>query len=163
MPGWNYQISGNGRNQGADVLAPMWHDTIRPMCGRYTLRRLDLHALGLHAEPSIFEEFDERPRFNVAPAQRLPIVRTTGHHPELVLAVWGFIPSWAKDKPKAQPINARAESIAASGMFRQAFAKRRCLVPADGFYEWQGAKPPKQPYFIHKRDDTPFAFADLWE
>ena len=65
--------------------------------------------------------------------------------------------------PKLQPINAKSETAATSGMFRRAMERRRCLVPADGFYEWKGAKPPKQPYFIHLKDGAPFAFAGLWE
>jgi putative SOS response-associated peptidase YedK len=82
---------------------------------------------------------------------------------EMAIARWGLVPLWAKELPKHQPINARAETVPTGGMFRQAFARRRCLVPADGFYEWQGAKPPKQPYFIHQPDDGQFAFAGLWE
>jgi putative SOS response-associated peptidase YedK len=110
-----------------------------------------------------FEEFTERPRFNIAPSQRMPIVRADGAgSPELAAAHWGLIPSWTKE-PKLKPINARAETVATSGMFRQAFTRRRCLVPADGFYEWQGLKPPKQPFFIHRKDDRQFAFAGLWE
>ena len=76
---------------------------------------------------------------------------------------WGRITHWTKEKPKAAPINARSETVATSGMFREAFERRRCLVPADGFYEWQGQRPPKRPYFIHRKDDGPFAFAGLWE
>ena len=68
-----------------------------------------------------------------------------------------------RGKPKMQPINAKSETAATSGMFRQAMQHRRCLVPADGFYEWMGAKPPKQPFFIHMKDNHLFAFAGLWE
>lgn len=119
----------------------------------------------MQAMPKLpFEEFSERPRFNVAPSQMVPIVRIDGNgHRILTAARWGFMPAWAKKGSQAQPINARAESIATSRMFRQAFLERRCLIPADGFYEWQGAKPPKQPYFIHLKDDDVFAFAGLWE
>jgi putative SOS response-associated peptidase YedK len=135
------------------------------VCGRYRLTRFDLLRLGLRAPPLPgFEEFTERPRWNVAPSQRMPIVRMSEDGSrELAIARWGLVPSWAKEMPKVQPINARAESAATSGMFRQAMARRRCLVPADGFYEWQGAKPPKQPFFIHKSDDGLFCFAGLWE
>jgi len=120
--------------------------------------------MGLRTPPLPgFEEFTERPRFNVAPSQRMPIVRANDEGDrELVGAHWGLIPSWTKE-PKLKPINARAETVGASGMFRQAFSRRRCLVPADGFYEWRGLKPPKQPFFIHRKDDRPFAFAGLWE
>ena len=104
------------------------------------------------------------PRWNVAPSQRMPIVRMSdAGFRELAIARWGLVPSWAKEMPKVQPINARAETVPTGPMFRKAFECRRCLVPADGFYEWKGAKPPKQPYFIHQPDDGQFAFAGLWE
>lgn len=135
------------------------------MCGRYRLRRFDLIEMGLRGELSPgFEEFTERPRWNVAPSQRMPIVRMGGNGvPDLAVASWGLIPSWAKGVPKTKPINARAENLAVNGIFRAAYRQRRCLVPADGFYEWQGKNPPKQPFFIHRQDDRPFAFAGLWE
>jgi putative SOS response-associated peptidase YedK len=133
------------------------------MCGRYTLMKLaDLLKLipWLQVPAEVLER---QSRYNVAPSQILPIV--TDSHGQAVLrdARWGFVPSWTKGKPKAQPINARAETVADGGMFRRAFQHRRCLVPADGFYEWQGAKPPKQPYFIRMQDHGLFAFAGLWE
>ena len=136
------------------------------MCGRYTIRRPDLIRAGLRHQPTFgFEEFDEylTPRFNIAPSQLAPIVRATDKGYQLLLARWGLIPAWSKEKPKVKPINARCETVATSGMFRQAFQRRRCLVPADGFLEWQGAKPPKQPFFIHLKSDSSFAFAGLWE
>jgi putative SOS response-associated peptidase YedK len=134
------------------------------MCGRYTIRRADLIRASLRHQPTFgFEEFDEHPRFNIAPSQLAPIVRMTDKGYQLLLARWGLIPAWSKQKPKAQPINARCETVATSGMFRQAFRSRRCLVPADGFYEWQGTKAPKQPFFIRMKSDAPFAFAGLWE
>ncbi len=136
------------------------------MCGRYRIKRYDLLRLGFREPPeSLFPpDFTIHPRWNVAPSQRMPIVRMTDDGlRELAIARWGLVPSWVKDLPKVRPINARAETLAASNMFRKPFQSRRCLVPADGFYEWQGTKPPKQPYFIHKPDDSQFAFAGLWE
>ena len=139
------------------------------MCGRYTLRELDLLRAGLGFEMlGDFEEFtehvDPRGMFNIAPSQQCPIVRLNkDDKPVIGLAKWGLIPSWTKGKPKMQPINAKCETAATSGMFRQAMARRRCLIPADGFYEWQGAKPPKQPWFIHMKNDALFSFAGLWE
>ena len=133
------------------------------MCGRYTLMKLaDLLKLipWLHAPADILER---QARYNVAPSQVMPIIAEADGQATLRAARWGFVPSWTKGRPKAQPINARAETVATSGMFRRAFQQRRCLVPADGFYEWQGAKPPKQPYYIRLRDRAPFAFAGLWE
>ncbi len=138
------------------------------MCGRYTLRRADLAAAALRAlQQPTFEEFSEIHRpglYNIAPSQSVPVVRLNGEGQRTIgLVRWGLIPSWSKELPKLQPINARAETVATSGMFRQALERRRCLVPADGFYEWQGAKPPKQPYFMRLADDGIFAFAGLWE
>jgi putative SOS response-associated peptidase YedK len=134
------------------------------MCGRYTVRRFDSIRAGLRAAPGPgFEEFDERPRFNITPAQMLPIVKADDKgKPILTLAKWGYVPFWTKGKPKLAPINAKSENVATSPMFRLAFKDHRCIVPADGFYEWKGAKPPKQPYFAHLKDDSPFAFAGLW-
>ncbi len=136
------------------------------MCGRYTLRRPERLA-ALRAGTQWFEEFSEVrlvQRFNIAPSQLVPTIRmnATGR-PALTLVRWGLIPSWTKGKPKQQPINARAETVARSGMFRQAFERRRCLVPADGFYEWQLSDGRKQPMFMHAIDDAPFAFAGVWE
>lgn len=136
------------------------------MCGRYTIRRLDILRALFAATPPLpgFEEFTERPHFNLAPSQTLPVVRINSAGDRVMEGMrWGFIPFWTTGKPKLAPINAKAETIATGRMFRQAFERRRCLVPADGFYEWKGTKPPKQPYFIHMRDDSPFAFAGLWD
>jgi putative SOS response-associated peptidase YedK len=133
------------------------------MCGRYVLRRIDAVRRAVDFMAPTFEEFTEHPRFNIAPSQIVPVVRLSDRGRELLPMRWGFIASWTMGKPKIAPINAKCETVAASGMFRQAFQRRRCLVPADGFYEWKGAKPPKQPFFIHRKDDAPFAFAGLWE
>jgi putative SOS response-associated peptidase YedK len=111
-----------------------------------------------------FEEFTERPRWNVAPSQLMPIVHLDEEsRPAIYAARWGFIPAWAKDRPKVQPINARADSVATSGLFRSAFQRRRCLVPADGFYEWRATGKAKQPFFFRRKDDELFAFAGLWD
>ena len=136
------------------------------MCGRYTLRRIDLASSGLDAAPEpAFEEFTERPRFNIAPSQEIPVVRVNRDGGRAIgLARWGLIPHWAKALPKAQPINARAETVVTSGMFKQAFARRRCVVPADGFYEWRKLDArTKQPMFVHFPDERVFGFAGLWE
>jgi putative SOS response-associated peptidase YedK len=139
---------------------------IRIMCGRYSLRRVNLAASGLDAVPELpFEEFTEHPRFNIAPSQSVPVVRLDKEGKRSAgLLRWGFIPRWAKEMPKVQPVNARAETAPTSGMFRDAFARRRCLVPADAFYEWRklDAKT-KQPMWMHFPDDRVFAFAGLWE
>jgi len=104
--------------------------------------------------------------WNVAPTQSAPVVR---RHPEtgarhLDLLKWGLLPYWTKDPVKALlPINARAETVAKSGMFRRAFEQRRAIVPADAFYEWKVAANGKQPYAIARQDGQPLAFAGLWE
>lgn len=141
------------------------------MCGRYVLRRIDILRRALEATLYLpgFEEFDEKrivPRFNVAPAQQCPIVRTNSKGQRVLnFAGWGLIPSWTKGKPKLQPINAKSETAASSGMFRPAFERRRCLIPADGFYEPKGPKTVKHRpwYFFQMRDAAPFAFGGLWE
>jgi putative SOS response-associated peptidase YedK len=107
------------------------------------------------------------PRYNIAPTQDAPVLRQR-REPKgertLQMLRWGLIPSWAKDtKIAAKLINARAESIAEKPSFRSAFRRRRCLVPADGFYEWRAEGTRKQPYLIARRDREPFAFAGLWE
>lgn len=132
------------------------------MCGRFTLRT---------APDKIAQTFlalvpEMRPRYNIAPSQPVAAVRLDAnrHQRELVSFRWGLIPSWADD-PRIgyRTINARAETVATKPSFRRAFQKRRCLIVADGFYEWKKNGRSKQPYFIHKRDDGPFAFAGLWE
>jgi putative SOS response-associated peptidase YedK len=136
------------------------------MCGRYTLRRVDLTKAGFDALPEPgFEEFTERPRFNIAPSQDIAVVRLNRDGVRGIGPVrWGLIPHWAKDVPKVRPINARAETVRTSGMFKQAFARRRCIVPGDGFYEWKKVDAKtKQPMFVHFPDDRPFGFAGLWE
>ena len=132
------------------------------MCGRYRLTRADRLAEKFEAE--LAEEL--QPRYNIAPTQVVSAVRVVEHGKrELVQLRWGLVPSWADDlKIGYKLINARAETVPAKPAFRSAFKKRRCLIVADGYYEWQktGAKQ-KQPYWLHLRDRRPFAFAGLWE
>jgi putative SOS response-associated peptidase YedK len=132
------------------------------MCGRFTLRTPNSILL----EEFQIQMVNERPlleRFNVAPTQDIPVVRDTEHGRELTWMRWGLIPSWAKD-PKSGPllINARAETAAEKPAFRSAFKSSRCLIPADGFYEWKKVARRKQPYHIRRADGRPFAFAGLW-
>lgn len=104
------------------------------------------------------------PDFNVAPTKPVPVVRNHGGVRELSLARWGLIPSWATDpRAGAKLINARAESLAASPAFRAAFARRRCLVPADGWYEWAGSDTGRRVYFMRPALGGGLAFAGLWE
>ena len=107
-------------------------------------------------------------RYNIAPSQNVGVVRLRPEDPpvrrELVLLRWGLVPPWADDPSIGnRMINARAESAAQKPAFRKAFARRRCLVVADGFYEWQGKGRNKRPYLIRMRDDRPFGFGGLWE
>jgi putative SOS response-associated peptidase YedK len=130
------------------------------MCGRYTIRSI-FPAANLTGTAPVD---DFLPRFNVAPTQDAPIVRlVNGAHGMDVLR-WGLIPSWASDPSMGNRfINARSEGVATSKVFAKAYEKRRCLVAADGFYEWRGDKPPRQPFFIRFKEDRPFAFGGLWE
>jgi putative SOS response-associated peptidase YedK len=132
------------------------------MCGRYTLT-VDAAVL---AELFELEPLTElKPRYNIAPTQQVPIVRTSRDvSREWATVRWGLIPSWAKDtKIGNRMINARAETAADKPSFRSAFKHRRCLIPADGFYEWIETPAGKQPHHIRFTDRRPFAFAGLWE
>ena len=130
------------------------------MCGRYVIKNTQRFKVKFHLdELPLFE-----PRYNVAPTQSVPAVRAEDIKRELVMMHWGLIPSWAKDaKIGYRLINARADGVATKPSFRSAFKRRRCLILTDGFYEWKKLDEGKQPYFIHMKDDEPFAFAGLWE
>ena len=143
----------------------------QPMCGRYTLRELDLlrQGLGFESRPD-FEEFSEhvdpRQLFNMGPGNKWPIIRLDKNDkPVISLVKWGFIPFYTKGQPTLQPINAKGETAATSGMFREAFKRRRCLVPADGFYEPKGPKKLKyRPwFFFQKPDASMFTFGGVWD
>jgi putative SOS response-associated peptidase YedK len=105
------------------------------------------------------------PRYNAAPSQELWVIRrnpTTGET-SMDLLKWGLIPYWCKEHPKPPPINAKAETVSKLPMFREAFRKRRCIVPVDGFFEWRAERGGKQPYAIAMKDRSPFGLAGLWE
>jgi putative SOS response-associated peptidase YedK len=133
------------------------------MCGRYRLSR----------RKQLVEEYfdsigddDWTPRYNVAPTQRVPIIRQNRKEPrrELSLVRWGLIPWWASNSSGAAGmINARSETAATKPAFRDALKLRRCLIPADGFYEWMRNGREKQPYCFEVRDRELFAFAGIWE
>lgn len=135
------------------------------MCGRYALTSpgaVVADALGLAGADAA--AFGSRPRYNIAPGQTAPIVRFDGGRCEVVAARWGFVPSWAKEpSPSAPMINARSETAAVKPTFRAAFRSCRCLVPADGFYEWRGRRGGRrQPYWIRLAREGVFAMAGLW-
>ena len=133
------------------------------MCGRFTQTFAWDQAdrlLGLSGPP-----LNLRPRYNVAPGQDVAVVRADrGGRRRFSMLRWGLIPAWARD-PRIghRLINARAETARSKPSFRAAFASRRCLVPADGFYEWKREGAAKRPWLIRMKDGGPFAFAGLWE
>lgn len=133
------------------------------MCGRFTLTDPDQDLAVQFNLPQIP---DMPPRYNIAPTQPVAAVRLAHNSDvrELAMLHWGLIPSWAKDpKMGSRMINARSETVAEKPSFRAAFRRRRCLIAADGFYEWQKVNGAKQPFFIRLREGQPFAFAGLWE
>jgi putative SOS response-associated peptidase YedK len=131
------------------------------VCGRFTLTT-NLGALAARFGVARFLE-EVGPRYNIAPTQTVIVVNDDGTR-HLTQMRWGLIPSWAKDPAIGnRMINARAETVATKPAFRAALRKRRCLIPADGFYEWQPVGRRKQPVFIALKTREPFSFAGLWE
>jgi putative SOS response-associated peptidase YedK len=133
------------------------------MCGRFSITdpRLALRDLF-----PLFDSFDVTPNYNVAPTQAVLAVRIPagGDEPEPALLKWGLVPSWAGDPSVGyRMINARAETAADKPSFRSAFRQRRCLILADGFFEWAKVGKNKQPYLFRLPGGRPFAFAGLWE
>lgn len=134
------------------------------MCGRYRLSRRKQLVEEYFGTDS--EEYEWSPRYNIAPTQPVPVVRQ--HPTELIhklsLLRWGLIPSWASASSiGAAMINARSETAATKPAFREALQSRRCLIPADGFYEWQKTGKAKQPYCFEVNKGVLFAFAGLWD
>jgi len=132
------------------------------MCSRYFLDA-DGNVIAYTFSVPLNERV--RRRFNIAPTQEAPVVRATAEGPrEIAMLRWGLVPAWARDiGVGTKMINARAESAATKPAFREAMARRRCLVPASGFFEWKGAPGRKQPFAITVPDRPLFAFAGLWE
>src|SRR5262249_35002838 len=132
------------------------------MCGRFTLRTPS-HKLIEQFGLETAKPWDAIvPRYNIAPSQTVLVVRPSAAGRELASMKWGFLPAWASD-PRAAMINARSETAAGKPTFRGAFVKRRCLIPADGFYEWKKIARQKQPYHIQLASGGLFALAGLWE
>ena len=130
------------------------------MCGRYTT---------ISPRPALEKRFDATfhadptPNYNAAPSQQLPVITNTNPH-HIRLMQWGLVPGWVQELKKAtKPINARAETLAEKPSFRQLLQRKRCLVLADSFYEWQQTPSGKVPHRILLRDEQPFAFAGLWD
>lgn len=128
------------------------------MCGRFTLKspgRIKFDRVDDSNLPPLF------PRYNIAPSQKVLAVVPNDGVREAAFLQWGLIPSWSKESTGF--INARSETIEDKPSFSESFQKRRCLIPADGFYEWQRSGKIAQPYFFHMRDESPFAFAGIWD
>ena len=132
------------------------------MCGRYTDTKRDkqfLVRMGIEQA-----EIDFVPRYNLSPTQQASVVMWGDNGPQLRRARWGLVPFWAKDEKIGNSlINARGETVAAKPSFRTSFKKNRCLVLADGFFEWQKVAGGKQPIYIRMREGRPFVFAGLWD
>jgi putative SOS response-associated peptidase YedK len=134
------------------------------MCGRYTQRHSAAEVaerFSLDAAPAFIT-----PPYNIAPTQIVPVIaeRAERDGRNVLACKWGLVPFWSKDPALGNKlINAKAETLAEKPSFKYALEKRRCLIPADGFYEWDKRAKPSQPMFIKRRDDGLFAFAGLWE
>jgi putative SOS response-associated peptidase YedK len=132
------------------------------MCGRFTLRASTIELR--NAFP--FADLPELgPRYNVSPTQQVAAIRRDADSPapEFAWLRWGFLAPWAKSpKDRPQPINAKSETVAQSRMFAKSLQARRCLLLADGFYEWRSEGKAKQPFYIRMKDEKPFAFAGIW-
>jgi putative SOS response-associated peptidase YedK len=135
------------------------------MCGRF-VSSSPPDELAKYFDVEAVAESVLEPSFNVAPSQDVYVVVETGGLRRLDTFRWGLVPFWAKDPSTGNKmINARVESIAGKSAYKRSFQKRRCIIPADGFYEWKKVpgQKAKQPYFIHRVDGEPMAFAGLWE
>jgi putative SOS response-associated peptidase YedK len=131
------------------------------MCGRFTLRSAP-NLVAKEFELPVLPPY--KPRWNIAPTQQILAVRLHDGKPEATMLRWGLIPAWAEDIKKAPLlINAKSETAATKPSYRSAFKRRRCLVVADGYYEWRAIGKKKQPYYHRLTDERPFAFAGLWE
>lgn len=132
------------------------------MCGRYTLTGSPEELIEVFGVPA--PNFEHVPRYNIAPTQLAPVIAADERGTRMGRLRWGLIPSWARDPSVASKlINARAETVRTKPSFRDAFKRRRCLVLADGFYEWAGQAGKKQPHWIYRPDRKPMTFAGIWE
>jgi putative SOS response-associated peptidase YedK len=134
------------------------------MCGRFTITRRDGNMLAAELGVAADSFVDYRPRYNVAPTQMHYVVRVKFENREVLPARWGLVNTWAKTaSTAAKNINARAETVNTRPTFREAFIKRRCVVPADGFFEWTGPKTARQPTWFHREDNQLLLLAGLYE
>jgi putative SOS response-associated peptidase YedK len=134
------------------------------MCGRFTLTRQEAIELADELGVPVESLPNYRPRYNIAPTDQHWIVRTNYEDREVLPALWGLVNSWAKDRKRAAAqINARVETLNTRSAFKEAFSKRRCLVPADGFFEWVGPKNARRPIWFHNAEGGLLMFAGLYE
>ena len=134
------------------------------MCGRFTLTHREARQLAAELGVSVEARMGYRPRYNIAPTDPHWIVRMRYEDREVLPAKWGLINFWMTDRKQAfKNINARAETIQRLPTFREAFARRRCVVPADGFFEWTGPKEDRRPLWVHRPDGGLIYFAGLYE
>ena len=139
------------------------------MCGRVFVKSTFAELMAAFADvrrDDNLADLDTGPRFNGAPSLSYPIIVTDKGVPSGVftLATWGFVPRWSREaKPTRAPPNARSETVATNGMFRDAYRSRRCLMPVHGYFEWKAANGQKQPYALAMADDSPFCIAAIWE
>jgi len=134
------------------------------MCGRFTMTYPDARLLALALGIEAADLVDWTPRFNLAPTQAHFIVVLRGEDRHVLPARWGLVNEWGTDaNGAARTINARAETLSERPSFRNAFEQRRCIVPADGFYEWEGTRGERRPYWIHRRDGGLLLMAGLYE
>ncbi|MEO1093317.1 MAG: SOS response-associated peptidase [Cyanobacteria bacterium J06638_28] len=133
------------------------------MCGRYYFKGLVEELPSDLSFAIATDVLSDKARYNIAPSQTVPVIRTTAKEAELVPLKWGLVPHWAKDRKaiKSQ-INARSETAHEKPFFRDAFRLNRCLIPASGFFEWRRDRDQKQPYCIGLTNDETFCFAGLW-
>lgn len=132
------------------------------MCGRYTLARSQQELSERFGIKQLFVDLE--PRYNIAPSQSVPVVISDEGERKLQAYQWGLIPAWVKDLQKTKPlINARCESLIEKASFKNSFKKRRCIVPAEGFFEWKKQGAQKRPMFIHSADSELIAFAGIWD
>ena len=134
------------------------------MCGRFTLHSPADEVLAAFDIDTLPTGFRLAPRYNIAPSQEIAIVRADGARRQLGPARWGLVPGWSKEaRPRYATINARIESVADKPAYRVPFRRKRCLIPADGFFEWVSEDGAKVPYHICRQDRRVFAFAGLWD
>ena len=132
------------------------------MCGRYTVVNTKKLKARFNLDDTLYKEL--KPNYNVAPGQELPVIVHDDKGNHLKRMKWGLVPHWAKDeKIGYKMINARAESLIEKPSFKRPFLKQRCIVPANGFFEWQHQGANKTPFYIHRKDDDILSFAGLFD